>query len=59
VAGPARLEEFTELICGELNIQSVVLLDVAQASASEYGVSSQLSVNARAAVPDSAGASRT
>ena len=51
VADPGRLEEFTGLICGELNVRRVVLLDVAQASAGEYGVSSQLSVNARAAGP--------
>nr|WP_227424868.1 isoleucine--tRNA ligase [Pengzhenrongella sicca] len=48
---PAALAQFTALIAGELNVREVVLLDVAAASASEYGVSSQLSVNARAAGP--------
>ena len=51
VARPELLVQFVPLIAGELNVRSVVLLDVAQASAEEYGVSSQLSVNARAAGP--------
>jgi len=51
VPHPERLGEFIPLISGELNVRSVVLLDVAHASASEFGVSSQLSVNARAAGP--------
>ena len=51
VPNPEHLEPFVPLIRAELNVRSVVLLDVAQASASEYGVSSQLNVNARAAGP--------
>ena len=51
VPHPERLEEFSALIEAELNIRSVVLIDVANASSSEYGVSTQLNVNARAAGP--------
>ncbi|RYV51754.1 isoleucine--tRNA ligase [Pengzhenrongella frigida] len=48
---PERLRQFIALIEAELNVRSVVLVDVAEATSSEYGVSSQLNVNARAAGP--------
>ena len=51
VVQPELLGQFVPLIAGELNVRSVVLLDVAAVTAGEYGVSAQLSVNARAAGP--------
>ncbi|NMR19614.1 isoleucine--tRNA ligase [Cellulomonas fimi] len=51
VPSPARLAGLTGLIQAELNVRRVELLDVADAGASEYGVSSRLTVNARAAGP--------
>jgi isoleucyl-tRNA synthetase len=51
LADPEPMRQFIPLIADELNVRSVVLLDVAAVSAGEYGVSAQLSVNARAAGP--------
>ncbi len=50
-ADAESLADFTALICDEVNVREVALLDVADAAAREIGVSERLTVNARAAGP--------
>jgi isoleucyl-tRNA synthetase len=45
------LRDFAPIIADEVNVKEVELLDAASASASDFGVSQRLSVNARAAGP--------
>jgi isoleucyl-tRNA synthetase len=47
----AGLAEFAGIIRDEVNVKDVVLLDVAQAHQSDFGISQRLTVNARAAGP--------
>ncbi len=47
----AGLVEFTGIIRDEVNVKEVVLLDVAEAHQSDFGISQRLTVNARAAGP--------
>jgi isoleucyl-tRNA synthetase len=51
VAVPAALEPYVELIASELNIKHVTLVDLAEMSLADLGVTTRLSVNARAAGP--------
>ncbi len=48
---PAAVEPYTELIAGELNVQHVTLVDLAEVGPAELGVQTRLAVNARAAGP--------
>ncbi|WP_022916806.1 isoleucine--tRNA ligase [Ruania albidiflava] len=48
---PEALAPFTDLIAEEVNVKSVDLLDLADGAATEYGVYTKLTVNARAAGP--------
>jgi len=47
----ADLAQFEGILREELNVKSVELVQLAEATASEYGISHRLSVNARAAGP--------
>lgn len=52
VAEPARLgDTFASIIADELNVREVKFVDAAETSAAEFGLSQQLTVNARAAGP--------
>jgi isoleucyl-tRNA synthetase len=51
VADPAAVEPYLALMAGELNIKHITLDDVAEVSREDLGVTSRLSVNARAAGP--------
>jgi isoleucyl-tRNA synthetase len=51
VTVPAALEPYVELIASELNIKHVTLVDLAEMSLADLGVTTRLSVNARAAGP--------
>ncbi|MBK5249026.1 MAG: isoleucine--tRNA ligase [Actinomycetales bacterium] len=51
VSDPAALAPFTDLIADEVNLRSVQVLDLAEGAASDYGVYTKLTVNARAAGP--------
>ena len=44
-------QAFTDILSDELNLKSVKLVDVANTSAEDFGISQQLTVNARAAGP--------
>lgn len=46
-----RLNEFVDLVADEANVKKVLLQDVSEASASDFGISQRLIVNARAAGP--------
>src|SRR5665811_2386366 len=48
---PAAIAPYAELIAAEVNVKRVRLVDLADAAAAEWGVSTQLTVNARAAGP--------
>ncbi|GMA31849.1 isoleucine--tRNA ligase [Litorihabitans aurantiacus] len=50
-ADPAALEAFAGLIASELNVKEVRIEDLASDAAARYGVSTKLTVNARAAGP--------
>jgi isoleucyl-tRNA synthetase len=47
----AELELFEEIIRDELNVKAVEFVQLEAASAAEYGITSKLSINARAAGP--------
>ena len=51
VRDPGALEPYVELIRTELNIKHVTLVDLAQVTQADLGVTTRLSVNARAAGP--------
>ncbi len=48
---PSALEPFRGLVCDEVNVKALDLVDLAAASEADFGVSQRLSVNARAAGP--------
>ncbi len=48
---PGAFEPFAGIVADELNVKSVRVLDVADAHGSDFGISSRLVVNARAAGP--------
>ena len=50
-AHPAGLSDLAGIVRDEVNVREVVVLDLEQASAQEFGVAQRLSVNARAAGP--------
>jgi isoleucyl-tRNA synthetase len=50
-ADAAALESFTAIVADEINVRTVTLVELDQASGSDFGVSQRLSVNARAAGP--------
>ncbi|MCX7522231.1 isoleucine--tRNA ligase [Microbacterium sp. STN6] len=50
-AGVDRLAPFTEILRDELNVKQVVLVELGDTSAEEYGITRRLTVNARAAGP--------
>ncbi|TWP37649.1 isoleucine--tRNA ligase [Leekyejoonella antrihumi] len=50
-ADPQALEQFSDIIADEINVQAVTLVDIADASESDFGVEQRLVVNARAAGP--------
>jgi len=50
-ADAAALESFGAIIADEVNVRSVTLVDIHQASEVDFGVSQKLTVNARAAGP--------
>ncbi|MDF8265352.1 isoleucine--tRNA ligase [Luteipulveratus flavus] len=50
-ADAAALEPFTAVVAEEVNVRKVALVDIADASASDFGVSQRLVVNARSAGP--------
>jgi isoleucyl-tRNA synthetase len=47
----AALEQFDAILRDELNVKRVELVELAETSAAEYGITSRLTVNARAAGP--------
>ena len=47
----AALESFGAIVADEVNVRTVTLVDLASASEADFGVSQQLTVNARAAGP--------
>jgi isoleucyl-tRNA synthetase len=47
----AALEAFGEIVADEVNVRSVLLVDLDTASESDFGISTKLTVNARAAGP--------
>ncbi|CAM3774506.1 isoleucine--tRNA ligase [Occultella aeris] len=51
VPDTAALARFTDLIAEEVNVKDVQVLDLADGTASDYGVYTKLTVNARAAGP--------
>jgi len=51
VADPALIAPFVDLVAAELNVKRVTLLSLDDAAAGDVGVTTQLSVNARAAGP--------
>jgi isoleucyl-tRNA synthetase len=51
MADAAALQPFGEIIADEVNVQFVTLVDLDSASESDFGVSTKLTVNARAAGP--------
>ncbi len=50
-AGVAGLAGFASIVADEVNVKHVSLLDLADASSSDFGISQRLTVNARAAGP--------
>src|SRR5450756_1525122 len=48
---PAAIAPYAELIAAEVNVKQVRLVDLADVAAAEWGVSTQLTVHARAAGP--------
>ncbi|WP_109474526.1 isoleucine--tRNA ligase [Ornithinimicrobium cavernae] len=50
-AYPEGLRALTDIVREEVNVREVTVLDLAEASASDFGVEQRLSVNARAAGP--------
>ncbi|AKU17361.1 isoleucine--tRNA ligase [Luteipulveratus mongoliensis] len=50
-AEAASLKPFAAVVADEVNVREVTLIDIADASASDFGVSQRLVVNARAAGP--------
>ncbi|MFC5928444.1 isoleucine--tRNA ligase [Cryobacterium melibiosiphilum] len=50
-ANTAALAEFEGILRDELNVKAVVLVELADDSAESYGITSKLSINARAAGP--------
>ncbi len=48
---PEALEPFRGLVCDEVNVKALDLVDLAAASEADFGVSQRLTVNARAAGP--------
>jgi isoleucyl-tRNA synthetase len=50
-ADAAALAPFEEILRDELNVKSVVLVELTEHSAADYGITSRLNVNARAAGP--------
>ncbi len=44
-------QEFTDILADELNLKNIKLVDVAKTSAEDFGISQQLTVNAREAGP--------
>jgi len=50
-ANTAALAAFEGIFCDELNVKSVDLVELAEDSAASYGITSRLTVNARAAGP--------
>jgi isoleucyl-tRNA synthetase len=50
-AHPAGLSDLAGIVRDEVNVREVVVLDLEQASAQDFGVAQRLSVNARAAGP--------
>ncbi len=48
---PAALEPFVDILCDELNVKSIELVQQTETSAESYGIVHTLSVNARAAGP--------
>jgi len=50
-ADPDGLRPFAGIVADELNVKDVVVLDVAEAHGSDFGISRRLVVNARAAGP--------
>ncbi len=51
VAEPDLLSRFADIVAGELNVKSVRFVDINSDEATAYGLSSKLTVNARAAGP--------
>ena len=51
VADPAQITPFVGLVAAELNVKHITLLSLEDAAAGDVGVTTQLSVNARAAGP--------
>ncbi|MBB2974552.1 isoleucyl-tRNA synthetase [Microbacterium endophyticum] len=51
VSNAASLAQFDEIVRDELNVKSVALVELTETTASEYGITHRLSVNARAAGP--------
>jgi isoleucyl-tRNA synthetase len=51
VADPAQIAPFVGLVAAELNVKHITLLSLDDAAAGDVGVTTQLSVNARAAGP--------
>ena len=51
LADPAGVEPYAALIASELNVRHVTLVDLAEVSAADLGVTNRLAVNARAAGP--------
>ncbi|AZS36939.1 Isoleucine--tRNA ligase [Microbacterium lemovicicum] len=47
----AALAQFDEILRDELNVKSVELIELEESTATDYGITSRLSVNARAAGP--------
>jgi len=48
---PAALEPFAAIVAEEVNVRTVTLVDLGSADGADFGVSSKLTVNARAAGP--------
>jgi len=51
VSDPDLLSEFADIIAGELNVKQVRFVDLASSEAQVFGLSTKLTVNARAAGP--------
>jgi isoleucyl-tRNA synthetase len=51
VADPAQVVRFADLVAAELNVKRVTLLSLEDAAAGDVGVTTRLSINARAAGP--------
>ena len=48
---PGALEPFRAIVCDEVNVKALELVDLSTASEADFGVSQRLTVNARAAGP--------